>query len=296
MTMGVPNSNRTTIDCDLHLHTNHSIDCETQVADLLSWAETKRLDLIALTDHDQVTAFQEAQTIESTVRVIPGVEVTTRTGTHLLGYFITEPIVSRDILAVIDEIHERGGICSLPHPYRSDTGLIYNHEINNLHSAEEVAQVIEAVDLIEGLNAKCSTADHVKTDAFIARHSQKRQSAGSDGHQPYEAGRARLRLTVDTTDITALSDAAIKQALLHNPREIVRETAQQPVGADALALSMIEGARKTLKRSKALIPTTVWRRMRSVYLRSTGAVNAGAEMKSLQKSAPEKSESSEKAQ
>lgn len=269
-----------TIDCDLHLHTNHSFDCESKVADVLRWAETKGLDLVALTDHDQVTAHLEAQRIESNVRVIPGVEVTTKKGTHLLGYFITEPIISRDILDVIDEIHERGGICSLPHPYRSDTGLIYNQEVKQLHSAEEVSRVIESVDMLEGLNAKCSMSDRTMTELFIAEHSEKKHSAGSDGHQPYEVGRAKLRLSVGS-DISELSDEEIKQALIYNNRTIISESVESPSGVDALTLSMIESARLTFKSAKALIPSGVWQRMRSVYMHSTGAVKAGAELRNL---------------
>ncbi len=273
---------KSTIDCDLHLHTNHSFDCESPVAEVLRWAETKELDVIAVTDHDLVTAYLEAQSIESKVRVIPGVEVTTKLGTHLLGYFITEPIISKDILDVIDEIHDRGGICSLPHPYRSDTGLIYNQEIKNLYTSDEVAQIIEAVDLIEGLNAKCSDSDRNKTEQFKTKYAHKIHTAGSDAHQPYEVGRARLRLTVANADATTMTDDELKIALLNNQREIIRETIQELGSAETLTLSVIEGARKTLELSKSLIPTGVWHRMRSVYMRSTGAVKVNNELKSLQ--------------
>lgn len=266
-----------TITLDLHLHTAHSFDCEASVRDVITWAERKKLDVIALTDHDSTSAHREAASYRTSVRIIPGVEVTTSTGTHLLGYFITESIRSTYILDVIDEIHESGGICSLPHPFRSDTGLMYNLRIKRLHTEEEVAEILERVDLLEGLNAKCSEADRTDADEFIAENPDKPLTAGSDGHQPYEVGRARLALH----EVSALDDLTLKQALLKNTRDILWESGSPVTGLNDTALGALDGARGALKSAKSLIPQPVWRRMRSLYLRSRGTVAGRKELRQL---------------
>ena len=259
-------SDLTTID--LHLHTSHSFDCESRITDILRWAERKGIQVIALTDHDMTTAYREAERIQSDVQVIPGVEVTTSKGTHLLGYFVTEPIQSRDILDVIDEIHDRGGICSLPHPYRSDTGLLYNYEIKRLHSAKEVEKVLERVDLLEALNAKCSDIDRTRTDMFIAEHTGKAVTAGSDGHQAFEVGRAHLALA----DVRSYSDGDLKDALLNNDRIVRHETGVTADGLENATLGVIETLRGVMKRVKRLAPDPVWQALRSGYLRSREAI------------------------
>ena len=77
---------------DLHVHTAYS-DGSLPPADVLTQAEKAHVSALAITDHDTVDAIPEA--IEAGYRlgieVIPGVEISSRLGTHelhILGYFL----------------------------------------------------------------------------------------------------------------------------------------------------------------------------------------------------------------
>lgn len=87
---------------DLHCHTTASDGLATP-SDLVRVASERKLDVIAVTDHDTVMGVVPAirAGTERGVRVVPGIELSTRHGgreVHLLGYFID----------VEDEVLNRG--------------------------------------------------------------------------------------------------------------------------------------------------------------------------------------------
>lgn len=76
---------------DLHMHSVHS-DGTLTVKKLLDYAKSKRLDIIALTDHDSTEGVNEAIRYgeEINIRVIPAIELSTvhnNESVHVLGYF-----------------------------------------------------------------------------------------------------------------------------------------------------------------------------------------------------------------
>jgi hypothetical protein len=77
---------------DLHIHSRAS-DGHLAPTAVVDAAVAGRLDVIALTDHDTVAGVREAcdAARERPIRVIPGIEVSTRHGDaeiHVLGYFV----------------------------------------------------------------------------------------------------------------------------------------------------------------------------------------------------------------
>ncbi|MBA4157309.1 MAG: PHP domain-containing protein [Gemmatimonadetes bacterium] len=77
---------------DLHVH-SHVSDGRLSPAAVVEAAVAGGLDVIAITDHDTVLGVEEAQAAARaySLRVIPGVEVSTRHGDHelhILGYWI----------------------------------------------------------------------------------------------------------------------------------------------------------------------------------------------------------------
>jgi len=77
---------------DLHLH-SHASDGHLPPTAVVDAAAAGGLDVIALTDHDTVAGVREAieAARERPIRVIPGIEVSTRHGEaelHILGYFV----------------------------------------------------------------------------------------------------------------------------------------------------------------------------------------------------------------
>ena len=73
------------VKADLHLHTTAS-DGELSPGGLASLAGESGLEAIALTDHDTVAGASTAEglALEHGIRVIPGVEVTTRVGSPMV--------------------------------------------------------------------------------------------------------------------------------------------------------------------------------------------------------------------
>lgn len=77
---------------DLHLHTTASDGASTP-KQLVKKAVDLGLEIIAVTDHDNVTAVKEVQDLgqQQGLKVVPGIEISTYRGEaeyHILGYFI----------------------------------------------------------------------------------------------------------------------------------------------------------------------------------------------------------------
>ncbi len=76
-------------ECDLHVHTTAS-DGGWSPEEVVALAARRGVRTIAITDHDTTAAVGRAVAAggRQGVEVIPGVELTTAEGNHLLGYFI----------------------------------------------------------------------------------------------------------------------------------------------------------------------------------------------------------------
>jgi predicted metal-dependent phosphoesterase TrpH len=104
---------------DLHIHSLAS-DGVSSVAEILAAAEARRLDVIAITDHERidaaVAAREMARARELRVEVIVGEEISTRSG-HLLGLFLQRRIPPwRSLKWSVAQVHEQGGIAVIAHP------------------------------------------------------------------------------------------------------------------------------------------------------------------------------------
>ena len=73
---------------DLHTHTNKS-DGELKPSELIERALDAKVEMLSITDHDSLAAFDELDTRDTTaIRIIPGVEFSTEwrsLGVHVLG-------------------------------------------------------------------------------------------------------------------------------------------------------------------------------------------------------------------
>ncbi|MHB1132313.1 MAG: PHP-associated domain-containing protein [Chloroflexota bacterium] len=105
---------------DLHVHSSVGDGLDTPT-DLLEYAERHTdLDLIAITDHDEVEgsliAAERALERGYRCQVITGSEITTRHG-HVLALFVTQRFPAlRSLEETLEEVHAAGGICLVPHP------------------------------------------------------------------------------------------------------------------------------------------------------------------------------------
>lgn len=72
---------------DMHFHTNHS-DSPTRVRDALALAKQKGIGL-AITDHNAVSGVIEAEQLDTSALLIPGIEISAWDGPHILLYFFS---------------------------------------------------------------------------------------------------------------------------------------------------------------------------------------------------------------
>ncbi|HEX9115671.1 MAG TPA: PHP domain-containing protein [Anaerolineae bacterium] len=102
---------------DLHIHTTYSDGLGT-VRAMLEAASRTDLDVIAITDHDEIRGALEAADLASCygIEVIPGTEITTRQG-HLLALFVNQTFPrGRSLKETVLRVAERGGVCIAAHP------------------------------------------------------------------------------------------------------------------------------------------------------------------------------------
>jgi len=162
---------------DLHIHSRYSKDCNLEIEEILRTAEGRGLDGIAITDHDTIQGGLKAQRREGDVEVIVGAEIKTDRG-EIVGYFLEEEVRSRTFREVVVEIHDQGGVASLPHPF------------DTLRSASFGPKDKDAslFDWVEVFNGRCLwNGFNEKARAFSQAH-RLGIAAGSDAHTLGEIG------------------------------------------------------------------------------------------------------------
>lgn len=182
-------SRRRTIDCDLHMHTDHSNDCATPVEVLLETAKDRGMGAIAVTDHNEISgalAAREAAERDGGIKVIVGEEVKTAEQGEVIGLFLEEKIERGMTMAeTVAEIRRQGGLVYVPHPF------------DRLHSVpdyEHLLDMVEEIDILEVFNPRVAfSAFNEEAERFAAKY-RIVPGAGSDGHVAQALGSVRIRL------------------------------------------------------------------------------------------------------
>lgn len=168
---------------DLHMHTIYSYDGTASVTAVLKRAQQIGLNVIAITDHDEITGSLKALELASNfgVEVIPGTEVTTAEG-DLLALNVTENI-QRD-LPLIDtvlQVRELGGFCIAPHPMAGGIGMKSLNAYSILRALRNV-EVAQTLIAIETYNATSIDKMSNQYAHVLADHLDIAQTASSDAH------------------------------------------------------------------------------------------------------------------
>ncbi len=182
-------SRRRTIDCDLHMHTDHSNDCATPVEVLLETAKDRGMGAIAITDHNEISgalAAREVAERDGGIKVIVGEEVKTAEQGEVIGLFLEEKIDRGMTMAeTVAEIRRQGGLVYVPHPF------------DRLHSVpdyEHLLDMVEEIDILEVFNPRVAfSAFNEEAERFAAKY-RIVPGAGSDGHVAQALGSVRIRL------------------------------------------------------------------------------------------------------
>jgi predicted metal-dependent phosphoesterase TrpH len=175
---------RVRVDC--HLHTVASGDAVTTLDQLAERIQRHGLDVVCITDHNEISAALAAAGRDIGARVIVGEEIRTQLG-DVIGLFLTARIPY--VLPAEDAarmIRAQGGLVYLPHPF--DPGR------SSLGDGAAGLCGAGLADVIEVFNAKI--ADQAVNDraAELAARYALPGAAGSDAHDPDGIGAAFLEM------------------------------------------------------------------------------------------------------
>ena len=170
---------------DLHTHTIYSKDCLTQTAKLVEQARRIGLQKVAVTEHNRLDGALVAKAMAPDL-IIVGEEIKTTHG-EIIAYFVKEE-VPRGLSPqeTIARLRDQGAVISIPHPLDSVRGSAMR--------LATVLTVIEQVDALEVLNARCVLGRDNLAAAALAQAHGKLVTAGSDAHTPAELGRCYLEM------------------------------------------------------------------------------------------------------
>lgn len=168
---------------DLHLHTIYSYDGTASLAAVLNRAKQLGLDVIAITDHDEIKGALKALEIAPNygVEVIPGIEITTAEG-DLLALFITEKVdAGLSLIDTVLRVRELGGICIAPHPMAGGMGM-KSLSANSILKALQNPDVIETLIGIETYNG--TSIDRISNHyaSILASRLNIARTGSSDAH------------------------------------------------------------------------------------------------------------------
>ncbi|MFT4343757.1 MAG: PHP domain-containing protein [Candidatus Woesearchaeota archaeon] len=186
---------------DLHFHSKHSdgINTITSIAE-----RARKLGIgIAITDHNAIKGALEIDRFKS-ILSIPGIEVTSREGTHVLIYFYDTqslklfymtyivPNLGNDVMSstklpledVIRYARKFKTVIIFPHPYAAGYTGICNSPIPE----EAREQLFSKVHGTEALNAENLHRWNLRS-TILGFNLGKSMIGGSDGHTLYHMGK-----------------------------------------------------------------------------------------------------------
>ena len=199
---------------DLHLHTEWS---DGDLLDrVLQRAVEERLDVIAITDHDEIGGALEARRRAHDRRlplaVIPGLEVSTADG-HIGALFVQRAIpAGLSAAETVRLIHEAGGIAVAHHPFPPrilERALGVKLGVRGLvHTVPFDA--VEATNAVPGYGRKYNREAQ---DAMRERRRPVALTGGSDAHRAELVGKGRTYFA-GNRGVVSLLDAVRQGAVV----------------------------------------------------------------------------------
>jgi predicted metal-dependent phosphoesterase TrpH len=186
---------------DMHFHTHYS-DGFSAVEDVAR--RVRELGIgIAITDHNDIKGAVEIHK-DTSILSIPGIEITSKEGAHLLIYFYDIENLQRfyenevrsymgnsvmsSISLNMEEVIERArsfkAIIIFPHPYCA----VYTGICNTLFSKERLRRLFDAVDGVEVINSQNLNKWNLRC-AVLGFNLDKSITGGSDGHRLRHIGK-----------------------------------------------------------------------------------------------------------
>ena len=186
---------------DLHFHTRYS-DGSNTVRQVVK--RVRQLGIgIAVTDHNDIAGAIEIDLYKD-ILSIPGIEITSREGSHILIYFYEieslreffyqniQPNMGNELMssislpmeAIIAKARAFKTVVILPHPYCT----AYTGVCNPQFSMARQKRIFDLVDGVEAINSENLKKWNLKC-AVLGFNLDKTVVGGSDGHSLYQIGR-----------------------------------------------------------------------------------------------------------
>ncbi len=184
---------------DMHSHSVFS-DGGAAVDRMLNKA-AKNGFYFALTDHNTIKGAMYAQRLRNCNHIIPGMEVSSSEGVHLLVYaerlselsrFYADTVhrqrrvdpfsrTNKSLLELAEDASEVNALTSIAHPF----GHLWTNVSKYIASGKEIPVGIRAIEVLNGEQTKISN----KQASEFAKKSGYRATGGSDAHTLHELGR-----------------------------------------------------------------------------------------------------------
>lgn len=207
---------------DLHFHTRYSDGLNT-IGQIAKRVRQRGIG-IAITDHNDIRGPVEIDEYKD-ILSIPGIEVTSQEGSHLLIYFYgieslkhffkeyIQPNMGNGLMssialpmeAIIEKARAFKTVVILPHPYCTAYTGVCNHQF----SIAKQKRLFDLVDGVEAINSENLKKWNLKC-AVLGFNLDKTVVGGSDGHALYQIGKVVSYADCKRTR-QAFLDAVIKK-------------------------------------------------------------------------------------
>ncbi|MBI3162425.1 MAG: PHP domain-containing protein [Chloroflexi bacterium] len=182
---------------DLHIHSTYSRDGSTTVRAILKQAADVGLNVIAVTDHDEIRGSLEAHELAPKygIEAIPAVEVTTKDG-HLVALFVTSmPPAGLSLVDTLVHIGKLGGIAFAPHPFNNLPGSLTMESVVGALTHPPAKGVLKGIETHNmGTQAFDSIAQKLSIYLPLAK------IASSDAHVYWAIGAGRTEFPGETAE------------------------------------------------------------------------------------------------
>lgn len=188
---------------DMHFHSRYS-DGVNLIKSIVGRAEKLGIG-IAVTDHNDIRGAVRLDKYKDDILTIPGIEVTSKEGAHVLAYFYDiedltdfyetelKPYLGRDLMAstslemedIVGRARQFDSLVIFPHPHCA----IYTGVCNPMFTKERLSSLFDMADGVEVINAGNLKRWNLQC-AVLGFNLGKAMIAGSDGHNLHHMGKA----------------------------------------------------------------------------------------------------------
>jgi hypothetical protein len=178
------------------------------VTAVLEAARRAELDIVAITDHDELAGALRARDLAPRygVGVAPGVEITTAAG-HLLAYWVERPVpAGRPLIETLLRVGEQGGLCVAAHPTAQWLPSLGAARIRQALQHPDARRVLVGIEVY---NVGLPRLVNNRGAQALGHETGLAQLANSDSHMPWTIG-------LCATEFEGVSPHALRHALEHH--------------------------------------------------------------------------------